>query len=161
MTADPAEATSSTNVKGEPVLPPRLSVVTLGARDIDNLRSFYERLGWHSPSPPGDHARFDVGGGILALYPLELLGEEAELPPRPDDGTFGGFTCAVVVEREELVDAAIASVRAAGGRILAEPVARAWGGRSGYFADPEGNAWEVAWLPGAEFDERGGLIWPG
>ena len=142
------------------MLPPRLSVVTLGARDITRLRAFYEALGWRSPSPPGDHARFDVGGGILALYPLELLAEEAGLQPRPADTHFGGFTCAVVVEREEMVDEAIASVRAAGGRVLAEPGAREWGGRSGYLADPEGNAWEIAWLPGAGFDERGALIWP-
>ena len=140
------------------MLPPRLSVVTLGARDINRLRAFYEALGWRSPSPPGDHARFEIGGGILALYPLDLLAEEAAMRPRPEDGLFGGFTCAVVVEREEMVDEAIASVRAGGGRILAEAAAREWGGRSGYFADPEGNAWEVAWLPRATFDERGGLM---
>ena len=147
--------------KEDTVVPARLSVVTLGARDIDSLRGFYERLGWRSPSPPGDHARFEVGGGILALYPLDLLAEEAAMRPRSTDGSFAGFTCAVVVEREEMVDEAIASARAAGARILAEPVDREWGGRSGYFADPEGNAWEVAWLPGATFDKRGGLIWPG
>ena len=79
------------------MIPPRLSVLTIGARDVDSLRRFYETLGWYSPSPPGDHARFDVGGGILALYPLELLADEAAMQPRPDDGLFAGFTCAVVV----------------------------------------------------------------
>jgi uncharacterized glyoxalase superfamily protein PhnB len=47
-----------------------------------------------------------------------------------------------------------------GGRVLAKPVAREWGGRAGYFADPEDNVWELAWMPGATFDEWGGLIWP-
>jgi uncharacterized glyoxalase superfamily protein PhnB len=59
-----------------------------------------------------------------------------------------------------MVDEALKTVRGAGGRVLAEPVEREWGGRSGYFADPEGNVWELAWMPGATFDERGALIWP-
>ena len=50
--------------------------------------------------------------------------------------------------------------REAGAQVLAEPTDRDWGGRSAYFADPEGNAWEVAWVPGSTFDERGALIWP-
>jgi hypothetical protein len=82
------------------------------------------------------------------------------MPPPAGTERFAGFTCAIVVQNEEMVDAAIELVREAGGRILAEPVAREWGGRSGYFADPEGNVWEIAWLPGSTFDARGGLIWP-
>jgi uncharacterized glyoxalase superfamily protein PhnB len=97
---------------------------------------------------------------VLVLYSLDALAEEASMPPPADTERFAGFTCAVFVQSEEMVDAAIEMVREAGGRILAEPVAREWGGRSGYFADPEGNVWEIAWLPGSTFDERGGLIWP-
>ena len=59
-----------------------------------------------------------------------------------------------------MVDTAIEVVREAGGRVLAEPAAREWGGRSGYFSDPEDNVWEVAWLPGSTFDDKSGLIWP-
>ena len=143
------------------MIPPRLSIVTLGARDVPALRGFYEGLGWPSPSPPGEQsARFELGGAVLALYRLDALGAEVGMaPPARGDG-FAGFTCAVNVESEAMVDAAIDTVRSAGGRILAEPVAREWGGRSGYFADPEGHVWEVAWLPGASFDDRGGLVWP-
>lgn len=72
----------------------------------------------------------------------------------------GKKTCGPGGEREDMTDAAIEAAREAGGRVPAEPVARGWGGRSGYFADPEGNAWEVAWAPGSTFDERGGLIVP-
>ena len=59
-----------------------------------------------------------------------------------------------------MVDAAIEEVREASGRILAEPVAREWDGRSGYFADPEDKVGEIAWLADSTFDARGGLIWP-
>jgi uncharacterized protein len=134
--------------------------VTFGVSDLPAVRSFYEALGWESRSADDEIARFDIGGAVLALYSLDALAEEANMPPPADTDRFAGFTCAAVVESEEMVDAAIEMVREAGGRILAEPVARGWGGRSGYIADPEGNVWEIAWLPGSTFDERGGLIWP-
>ncbi|MGH3006607.1 MAG: VOC family protein [Gaiellaceae bacterium] len=138
---------------------PRVSVVTLGVRNLPAVRAFYEALGWRSHTTDEDFARFETGGAVLTLYTLELLAHEANLPV-PAGARFNGVTLAVSVEREELVDEAIEAARRAGATILAEPVAREWGGRSGYFADPEGNVWEVAWLPGAAFDERGGLIWP-
>jgi catechol 2,3-dioxygenase-like lactoylglutathione lyase family enzyme len=141
-------------------VPARLNVVTFGVRDLPAVRSFYEALGWESRSADDEFARFEIGGAVLALYPLDALAEEASMPPPADTERFAGFTCAVVVQSEEMVDAAIEMVREAGGRILAEPVAREWGGRSGYFADPEGNVWEIAWLPGTTLDERGSLIWP-
>ena len=141
-------------------VPARLNVVTFGVRDLPAVRSFYEALGWESRSADDEFTRFEIGGAVLALYPLEALAEEASMPPPADTERFAGFTCAVVVQSEEMVGAAIEAVREAGGRILAEPVTREWGGRSGYFADPEGNVWEIAWLPGSTFDERGGLIWP-
>jgi catechol 2,3-dioxygenase-like lactoylglutathione lyase family enzyme len=141
-------------------VPPRLNVVTFGVRDLPRVRSFYEELGWESRSAGDEFARFEIGGAVLALYSLDALAEEASMPPPASTEGFAGFTCAVVVQSEEMVDAAIEVVREAGGRILTEPVARAWGGRSGYFADPEDNVWEIAWLPGSTFDDRGGLIWP-
>lgn len=141
-------------------IPARLNVVTFGVRDLPAVRSFYEALGWESRSAGDQFARFEIGGAVLALYSLDDLAGEANMLPPTGAERFAGFTCAIVVEREEMVDAAIEVVREAGGRVLAEPVAREWGGRSGYFADPEDNVWEVAWLPGSAFDERGGLIWP-
>ncbi len=141
--------------------PARLNVVTFGVRDLPAVRSFYEALGWKSRSAGDQFARFEIGGAVLALYSLDALAEEANMPSPPAGAErFAGFTCAIVVEREETLDAVIELVRDAGGRVLAEPVAREWGGRSGYFADPESNVWEVAWLPGSTFDDRGGLIWP-
>ncbi len=141
-------------------VPARLNILTLGVRDLPKVRGFYEALGWESLSEGDDFARFQTGGATLALFSLDLLAREANMRPSASTGSFPGFTCAVLVEDEAMVDEAIETVREAGGRVLAEPVAREWGGRSGYFADPEGNVWELAWMPGATFDERGGLIWP-
>ena len=79
----------------------------------------------------------------------------------PEGDSFRGVTLAVNVESEDMVAAALETAREVGGQVLVEPVRRDWGGLSGYFADPEGNVWEVAWMPGGSFDERGAFIWPG
>jgi uncharacterized protein len=141
-------------------VPARLNILTLGVRDLPKVRGFYEALGWQSRSEGDEFARMQTGGATLALFSLDLLAGEANMQTSESTGRFPGFTCAVLVEQEAMVDEAIRVVREAGGRVLAEPVAREWGGRSGYFADPEGNVWELAWMPGATFDERSGLIWP-
>jgi uncharacterized protein len=132
--------------------------VTLGARDLPRLRRFYEGLGW--PLAPGSDdgwAGFLLGGVLLALYPIEALATEAA-PGQPIRTGFSGITLACNVDAEEQVDAAYAAAIAAGATGLAAPVGREWGGRSAYFADPEDNRWEIAWAPGAVFDERGAVV---
>jgi catechol 2,3-dioxygenase-like lactoylglutathione lyase family enzyme len=152
------EDLAAINSRQQPV-PGRINLVTLGVRDVAGQRRFYEALGWKTRSDGDDFAAFPLGGAVLALYSLELLAGEANLPVPKGEG-FKGFTLAINVERIEQVDEAIGGAVGAGAKLLAEPVTREWGGRSGYFADPEGNVWEVAWLPNGAFDERGGLIWP-
>lgn len=138
-------------------LPARLTVVTLGARDLPKLRLFYSGLGW--PEVPGsgdDWAGFLLGGMLLALYPLDGLAAEAA-PDLPVSTGFSGITLACNVDSPEQVDAAFTAAVAAGATPVAEPTTRDWGGRSAYFADPEGNRWEIAWAPSAVFDDRGAL----
>jgi catechol 2,3-dioxygenase-like lactoylglutathione lyase family enzyme len=143
------------------VIPHRLSVVSVGAVDVPALRAFYEGLGWTTNSPAGgDFAAFPLGGAVFALYSLPLLAAEAGMAPATASNTFKGFTLAINVEEREQVAQAHAAAVAAGARSQAEPEERDWGGVSAYFADPENNAWEIAWAPGATFDERGALIWP-
>ena len=141
-------------------VPPRLSVATLGARDIPALRAFYERLGWTTTSKANDFAAFPLGGAVFCIYDLAHLAAEVGGAPVPDPVPFKGFSLSINVDEREQVDTALAAARDAGATVLAEPVDRDWGGCSAYFADPEGNAWEIAWLPGATFDDRGALIWP-
>jgi catechol 2,3-dioxygenase-like lactoylglutathione lyase family enzyme len=141
--------------------PARLSVVTIGARDVATLRAFYERLGWTTNTDPGGpFAAFPLGGAVFCLYAIEHLAAEAGGAPVPDEVPFKGFSLAINVEEREQVDTTLATAREAGATVLAEPVDRDWGGCSAYFADPEGNAWEIAWFPEIEFDARGALIWP-
>jgi catechol 2,3-dioxygenase-like lactoylglutathione lyase family enzyme len=138
-------------------LPARLSVVTLGARDLPVLRRFYASLGW-TQVPGSDDAwsAFLLGGVLLALYPLDDLAAEAA-PDMPATAGFSGMTLACNVDGPEQVDEAFAVAVAAGATPVAAPVSRAWDGRSAYFADPEGHRWEIAWASSAVFDERGAL----
>ena len=145
------------------MIPARLTVVTLGATDVLALRGFYERLGWTTNSKGDDFASFPLGGAVLCLYDAAKLAAEAGSAAPPGVASpsgFKGFSVSVNVEQRDQVDSALSAARDAGATVLAEPVDREWGGRSAYFADPEGNTWEIGWLPDGEFDERGALIWP-
>jgi hypothetical protein len=127
----------------------RVSFVTLGTRDLPALRRFYKAWGWPElPDASDDWAAFDAGHTRLALYPLERLGAEAA--PGVEAvaaGQWNGITLAINVAREDLLAATYQAAVDAGATPIAEPQQREWGGRSGYLADPEGNRWEIAWMP--------------
>ena len=131
-------------------VPQRISFITLGARDLPRLRAFYAAWGWQElPGGEEDFAQFQAGGVRMALYPVDLLGEEAapgHAPPPP--GAWNGIALAVNVATAEDVRTAHRAAVAAGAEPVSAPVRREWGGVSGYVADPEGNRWEIAWLPG-------------
>ncbi|OLT38754.1 hypothetical protein BJF85_08780 [Saccharomonospora sp. CUA-673] len=135
-------------------VPPRLSVVTLAAGNVAELRDFYKALGWEElPASNDDWVGFLVGGVVLALYPRAALSEETGA------GMYGGgFTLAVNVETPEEVDAAYEAALAVGAGSVAEPQPRAWGGRSAYFADPEDNRWEIAYNARVTFGDRGEVV---
>ena len=130
-----------------PGVPARLTVVTLGARDVAALTSFYRALGWPVVFTDGSVAFFGLRGAVLGLFGLDALAADGHVEPGAPDR---GLRCslAVNVDERDDVDAAIEAARAAGARITKEPVdAELFVGRTAYFADPEDNYWEVAWLP--------------
>jgi uncharacterized protein len=137
---------------------PRISIVTLGVADLERSRKFYEAgLGWPVSSDSGDEIVFlRLGGTILSLYSYASLAEETNLPANRGIG-FGGITLAQNFKTRAEVDQVMATAEAAGATILAAPVDRHWGGYSGYFADPDGYAWEVAWGPNFEYNDDGSL----
>ncbi|MDP8921415.1 MAG: VOC family protein [Chloroflexota bacterium] len=139
---------------------PRISLITLGVRDLPRAVRFYrDGLGWPVSSVGGDEvAFFRTGGIVLSLYPRHLLAADANLP---DEGAgFGGIALAHNVRSKELVDAVLAEVVRAGGTILKPAEDASWGGYSGYFADPDGYPWEVAWNPGFPLAEDGSVLLP-
>jgi catechol 2,3-dioxygenase-like lactoylglutathione lyase family enzyme len=134
----------------------RLSLVTLGVSDVLASERFYTALGWRVVVSDGDDFRvFDLAGAYLALFPTPALAEDAGLPVPADSGDFRGVSCAVNLESEAEVDAAFEVAAAAGARIIKPPHKAFWGGYTGYFADPDGHAWEVAYNPGWPIGEDG------
>ena len=129
------------------MVPARLTVVTLGARDLDSLRDFYKRLGWKAVfEVEGDVTVFGLRGAVLALFPLPSLAEDGQVEAAAPQAGIAASLAINVDERDE-VDAALEAAREAGARVTKEPVDADWGGRTAYYADPEDNYWEIAWVP--------------
>jgi uncharacterized protein len=138
---------------------PRISIVTLGVRDLARARAFYEALGFVASSSSNDNiVFFQAGAMALALFGWEALAEDAQLPA--DGAGFRGLTLAHNVREKAQVAQVLAAAEAAGGRILKPAQDVFWGGHSGYFADPDGHLWEVAWNPGFEIAADGALLLP-
>jgi catechol 2,3-dioxygenase-like lactoylglutathione lyase family enzyme len=139
-------------------IPARLSIVTLGARDMGVLRTFYRALGWPELSSGDDSwTGFQLGGVLLALFPLSDLTAEAA-PGSDGPSAWSGVTLACAVPTRDDVHTAFTAAVAAGATPVADATDRPWGGRSAFIADPEGNRWEITWSPVASFDERGALV---
>lgn len=124
----------------------RLSLVTLGVSDFARSVAFYERLGWEKrPESQGDVAFFGARGAWIALFPRASLAEDAHVSP--EGSGFRGFSLAHNVASKTEVDAVIAQAIAAGATLVKPAQDVFWGGYSGYFADPDGFLWEIAWNP--------------
>ena len=124
---------------------PLANIITLGVWDLAGERAFYRRLGWPLVLDTGDFVVFELGGALLALFGLQDLGRDAHAEPERGRG---GIRSSIIITagRPEEVDELTERARAAGARITKEPVAAGFfDGRDAYFADPEGNYWEVAW----------------
>ena len=142
---------------------PRLSIVTLGVADVAKARSFYEALGFKASSASQDSVTFmDAGGVVLALYGRDALAEDAHVAPGAPGSVqaFAGFTLAHNVRSEAEADAVLAHAVSCGARLMKPARQVFWGGYSGYFADPDGHLWEVAYNPFFPFDEAGRLDLP-
>jgi uncharacterized glyoxalase superfamily protein PhnB len=139
--------------------PALLCLVTLGVSDLKRARTFYEALGWQASGASNENVVFFHGAnGSLALYPRELLAEDAAVPDRPTG--FSGITLASNMRSEPDVDAYLERAKKAGGRIVKPGQKVFWGGYSGYFADPDGHLWEVAHNPFFPIENDGKMRLP-
>ena len=125
---------------------PRISMITLGVNDLKKSVEFYQQgLGLPRYEPQEGIAFFNLNGSWLSLYPWDKLAEDATVPLQ---GTgFRGVTLAHNVKSKGEVDQVMAQAKQAGAKIVKQAQDVFWGGYSGYFADPDGHLWEVAWNP--------------
>ncbi len=124
----------------------RISLITLGVEDLDRSIEFYrDGLGLPLRDGPSGIAFFTTSGTWLTLYPREKLARDAQV--EASGSGFRGFSLAHNVRTREAVDEVMREAVAAGAEIQKQPEEASWGGYSGYFRDPDGFLWEVAWNP--------------
>ena len=124
----------------------RVSIVTLGVANLERSSEFYERIGWRRSMEESEGiVFFQAGGMALALYPREELAKDANVAS--GGSGFQGISLAYNARNRSEVDSVLAEAVAAGAKILKPAQEAFWGGYSGYFSDPDGFLWEVAWNP--------------
>jgi predicted lactoylglutathione lyase len=133
----------------------RVTVITLGARDLARARRFYEALGWKTGAAPDDEVVFfQAGDMVLSLWDRAKLAEDSCVE---DAGGWGGVTLALNLGSREEVDAVTEQARAAGATNGREPAETFWGGYSSAFIDQEGHPWEIAHNPHWTLTPDGGV----
>jgi len=137
----------------------RISIITLGVSDLTRSREFYEQLGWRRSMAKAEGIVFFQAGGIaLALYSKEELAKDANVPAAGEG--FNRMTIAYNARSREDVDDVLDEARSIGAKIVKPAQEAFWGGYSGYFADPDGFLWEIAWNPFFSITEDGALRIP-
>jgi uncharacterized protein len=133
----------------------RVTVITLGVRDLARARGFYEALGWNTGAAPADDVVFfQAGDMVLSLWDRAKLAEDS----RVEAGRgWGGVTLALNVGSPEEVRSVTEEARAAGASIAREPGETFWGGYASIFHDPDGHPWEVAHNPHWQLTPDGGV----
>ncbi len=137
----------------------RLSLVTLGVADVARSRGFYEAMGLAASSAStAEVAFFQLGNVVLALFGRDALAADAGVPAGQPG--FSAIALAWNVAGEGEVDSALAQAAASGGTLVKHGQKVFWGGYSGYFADPDGHLWEVAFNPLFPLDAAGQVALP-
>jgi uncharacterized protein len=125
----------------------RLSLVTLGVVDLARSVAFYEKVvGWKAASSPPGVAFFDLNGVVFSLFPHDELARDMNVVAGAKR-SYEGFALAYNARSKEEVDSVFARLKKNGATIVKAPETAFWGGYSGYFSDPDGHHWEVAYNP--------------
>ncbi len=134
----------------------RVSLIRLGVADLQRSGEFYEHLGWRRSMVQAEGITFFQAGGMaLALYPRDELARDANVAS--DGRGFSGMALAYNTRHREEVDSVLAQAQAAGANVVKPAQEAFWGGYSGYFSDPDGFLWEVAWNPSFEIAVDGSV----
>ncbi|MBM6596174.1 VOC family protein [Microvirga pudoricolor] len=138
---------------------PRITLLTLGVADVAKARAFYEAWGWKASSASQEGVTFFQANGLaLALFGRADLAADAGVEDTPTG--FSAVSIAYNARSKEEADEVYALAIRAGARAVKPLHDVFWGGYSGYFADPDGHLWEVAWNPSFPLDEQGHMFLP-
>lgn len=138
----------------------RVSLITLAVENIDTSTTFYAALGWRQVDSPDGVVAFDLIGQALGLYPKAAMADELGIDVGEISG-FSGITLAHNLREKAQVAPLLKRAADAGARILKPAQDVFWGGHHGYFADPDGHIWEIAWNPFSALSPQGAFRWRG
>jgi uncharacterized protein len=133
----------------------RVTILTLGVADLSIATEFYKAVLGTPPDISDGITFISLPGTWIALYPFEKLAEDISPDVPVTRSGFTGVTLAHNAHSKDEVVEIVRRAESAGARIIKEPQDTFWGGFSGYFADPDGYYWEVAWGPMFEFEKNG------
>ncbi|HEU4552945.1 MAG TPA: VOC family protein [Chitinophaga sp.] len=134
----------------------RLTVITLGVKDLQRSKDFYTtQFGWKPVNDNNNIIMFLLNGFILSLFPSGALADDANVPA--EGAGFRGFTLAYNVTSAAEVDALFERFAANGVTITRHAEKAFWGGYRGYVADPDNYLWEICWNPYMELDAQGSV----
>jgi predicted lactoylglutathione lyase len=159
LAADSIPSAANAGIRSDPPLP-FVSLITIGVSDLGRLADFYEKLGWWriSRNSADQAVFFQLNGQILVLYSLtDLLREQNMAAAKPSPGS---VTLALHVTDKAAVEENYRRFLDAGASSLREPTEMPSGAVTCYVADPDGNPWEVSWVPRFRIDAGGGLWLP-
>jgi catechol 2,3-dioxygenase-like lactoylglutathione lyase family enzyme len=139
------------------IMEQRLSFITIGAKNLDELKRFYtDKFNWTPLKEDGGIVFFKMNGFILGLYPTIELAADAKVSMNTPG--FKGFTLSINYDSEKKVDEVFSTLGKRGVRITKPPQKASWGGYSGYVEDIEGNLWEFAYNPFLVMDTDGNVL---
>ncbi len=128
---------------------PKIGLITLGVGNLERSTAFYrDGLGFPTQGDYPGVTFFVLEGTWLSLYPRAELARDAQVDEAGSG--FRGFALAHNVSTKTEVDQILDQASKAGGTIVKRARDAEWGGYSGYFSDPDGFLWEVAWNPGID-----------
>ena len=139
---------------------PRIHIITLGVVDLERSYRFYHHgLGFPTTRKPDTNiVFFQTNGTCLALYPFDALTADCELDISKERASFSGVTLAHNTRTKAEVDEVLSLAERSGGKMLKPAQNVFWGGYSGYFSDPDGYLWEVAYAESWKFNDDGSLL---
>jgi uncharacterized protein len=136
----------------------RVSLITLGVSDLQRARKFYEQLGWQGQEVE-ETVFFQAGCMVVTLWDREKLALDSGIADS-HGGAFSGIVLAHNVRTEDEVGQVLAAAEGAGAKVTRPPAATFYGGYAGYFSDPDGYLWEIAFNPGFTLGDDGSLKLP-
>lgn len=159
----PGDLKTQPNKEKQTAMEPRISIITLCVTDFERSFRFYkEGLGFPTKmTPEGGIVFFATSGTRFVLYPYEKLAEDVGLQISTDEkdkAIFPGITLGHVTREKDEVDRILVLAEKAGGKIMKKAQDVFWGGYSGYFADPDGYLWEVAYSDLWKFNPDGSIV---